>query len=374
MRRDIHKIIGVVLILAFILNCIVCFVTLGIVTRKDSKELSFYQAENVLKYINHMAKDMIDMGRAFADDSEIIALLNNYDKYDKEALEDEITYYMKLANKVFNCDACSVYIADNGAYYYKDGFRRYINTEESKHDSRITSAMDAKWGYVIDIDRNPEDNGEWTLYINTKIENEYGETIGLFGLGKNLQELNDVFAEYKNTKDTDVYITDGAGNVLMDYSGTYLEDPIYGIVDVDTTFYISDCTYEVYNHHGYKVSVPLKELGMYVVFQNPRDDLLQAEWKMAASEALILAVILAFLILIINWIVRKEKAEIEKDTKVESYYNFSSIYSTMYMVDLDAGTYRNIVSSSSLIRFIEEKEGKLKDLDVKRIVEGTIEQ
>ncbi|MCR5468684.1 MAG: diguanylate cyclase [Lachnospiraceae bacterium] len=373
MRKKIYSFVIGMVLLTFILTSFLFGVSAYELIQKDTEELAYDQVDEVCSSINMTVDDLERRSRVLTEFPTLVDVLKDYDSYDEADLESYIASYMNDVEVLYGYKYCSVYIKENGAYYYNGKFKRVINPDSYERDNWIEESMELKDRTTFDIDINHDSENEWTLFANTKILDEKGNTIGLVGIGIPIDEIREILKHREGAKRVRIKVTDKEGNVYFDAQGDYFTEPMYGINAFEDSVETGVYTYSVLTKHGYSATGAINRLGMLVVVENDRHEITSLQWHILAADVLALAIILVSFVLAVNLAIKREHIRLEKETKVESYSRLSSIYSTMFLINLETGKFRNIVTSSEIIRFMEHREGNIKDVNLDSIVSSMVD-
>lgn len=174
-------------------------------------------AVNIVNSINDSITVPINVSRSMAADE----LLKEY--LEKEPVSDRdltsgyvegLQNYLNTYYKKFHYDSLFLVSAATGRYYHQDGIDRVLkpgNYENDWYFDFVNSNQDIS----LDVDNDEANHDAISLFIDCRIRNEEGSTIGVVGVGMKIQNTVAQIAKLANDKQLNAYIIDDTGKIQV---------------------------------------------------------------------------------------------------------------------------------------------------------------
>lgn len=174
-------------------------------------------AVNMLNDINDSISVPINVSETMAQDM----LLKDY--LEKEPLTDEgltssyvdgLQEYLNTYYQKFQYDSLFLVSTATGRYYHQDGIDRVLkpgNPENEWYFDFLNSSEDIS----LDVDNDEANDNAISLFIDCKIHNNRGQTIGVVGVGMKIQNTVEEISTLASENKLNAYIIDQSGRIQI---------------------------------------------------------------------------------------------------------------------------------------------------------------
>lgn len=126
--------------------------------------------------------------------------------------------YLNEYKQVLGYDTVFFVSEETGNYYYQDGLNKIISPADD-FDSWYYNFIDLGESYDIEIDRDETQKYAVNLFVNCRVEDEYGNLLGVAGTAQEVSEIEEYITRMQETMDVDIMIVNN-GNAMNSFSGS----------------------------------------------------------------------------------------------------------------------------------------------------------
>lgn len=126
--------------------------------------------------------------------------------------------YLNEYKTVLGYDTVFFVSEKTGNYYYQDGLNKTISPADD-FDSWYYNFVELGEDYDIQIDRDETQDYSINLFVNCRVEDDYGNLIGVAGTAQEVGEIEEYITNMQDTMDVEIIIVN-TGNAMNSFSGS----------------------------------------------------------------------------------------------------------------------------------------------------------
>lgn len=350
MRTNV--LVCIVIILGFATTSFISYRSNQGIFHKDIENVTALTSEGIYHQIDSLFIKPVNISLTMANDSLLEGFLaeENARAGDAEFIESMRTYLDTYRQKY---DYDSVFLASSltKRYYHFNGVDRVLEAGNPENDW-FYRFLDSGEECALNID-NDEVAGasnEITVFINCRIKDAGGKTLGVVGVGFRVNHLQQMFQNYKDKFGVGVCLIDAGGDVQISTEQTGYErvnlfdfcpypnlksEILNNRADKQTFWYSSS------SGSGYLVSAYIQSLGWHLLVENDTTALDRQLARQFMREVLIIALIIAAVLIIITSVIHKYNKRIIELTVVKEQEHRSQfqvateqLYENIYEIDI----------------------------------------
>ena len=255
-----------VIILLAVFSVISVFLHIAIPSQQHHSDEEFHLllAECIHDDIISRIRGPIHVSRAMAQNSFVLDLLENEEKYSEEFLVQKISAWLASIKATGNYSSCFLVSEKSRRYYTSDGLLKFIDSHADGRDVWYPDFIARKVPFAIDVDYDQSNENKCTVFFDIRVENEKGELLGACGLGVLVNDFQQLFSEYESKYNVRVNLVDKDGLVQVDTHNINIENSYHR---VDSSPKDEKYTYTKLIG-GYVVTTFINELDWYLVLRN----------------------------------------------------------------------------------------------------------
>lgn len=356
MRKNVlvraNLLVCLVIILGFITTSVISYQSNQGIMRKDVESVTALTSEGIYHQIDSLFIKPVNISLTMANDSLLKDFLDNEEKrLDDASFVEDMRAYLNAYREKYGYDSVFLASAKTKRYFNFNGLDRTL-PQDNPENEWFYKFLDSGEECTLNID-NDEVTGaenEISVFINCRIKDSAGKTMGVVGVGFRVDHLQELFKSYEDKFGVDVCLIDGKGTIqisteqtgyeaanLFD-SCTYpdLKEQILENRETTKTFWHSS-----QKGSGYLVSAYVENLGWHLIVENDTTVMDQKLASQFIQGLLVIAVIIALVLVIISYVIHKYNAQIIKLTVVSEREHLSAfqrateqLYENIYEVDV----------------------------------------
>lgn len=147
-----------------------------------------------------------------------------YSHTDEQEYTDALQKYLSAYHREYKFDSVFLVCTASGRYYSFNGFDRIISRDNAD-DVWYYNFLNSGKQYELNIDANKEQsaNRAITVFINSRVQDATGQTIGVIGIGIRVDYLKKVIQEYEETYDVEVFFVNREGKIEVSGSNSEIQ-------------------------------------------------------------------------------------------------------------------------------------------------------
>lgn len=342
-----------VIVIGFIITAFIGYRSNQSIFREDMERVSVLTSEGIYHKIDSIFTKPINIALTMANDS----LLKDFLDGEPQHLGDEVFIetmrnYLNTYRDKYEYDSVFLASASTKRYYYFQGLDRILNEDDPENVWFYEFLNSSKeYGINIDNDQVEGAGNEVTIFVNSRIKDGSGSTMGVVGVGFRVNFLQSLLKEYENKYGVRAYLVDEEGDIQISTESTGFEGKVN---------HFSDCPYREYQDElldkseeqrefwynnadgsGFLVSRYINNLGWNLLVENDTTELDQKLARQFTREVLIvLTTIFLVLFTITNVIRRYNKKIIDLTVATEQAHRTvfqkatEQLYENIYEIDI----------------------------------------
>ena len=322
-----------IIVLGFAMTSFVSYHSSRMMFEKDVERVSALTSESISHQIDAIFANPVNTSIAMAHDSLLMEFLAG----EEEHVEDEefiqtMREYLKGYREKYGYDSVFLVSANTGRYYHFNGLDRVL-AEDDPENVWYYEFLESDEEYSLNIDNDEAASDEITTFINCKINDTGGQTLGVVGVGFRVGTLQELLRYYEENYDVKAYLVDRQGMIEISTDQTgyqasnlfescdypQLKDEILnaGAGMGDSWSYDSD-TQNFWYHgadvDGYLVTKYVESLEWFLIIDHDTSMLANQQTRQLALLIFVVILVVALVLVTITGIIRKYNSRIVKMT------------------------------------------------------------
>lgn len=165
------------------------------------------------------------VSRTMSNDSFLKQNLKNELNISKEEETSILQNYLIGIKENFGYNATFIVSDATKIYYYDGGIHKVVDAENSPNDIWYKNFISKNLPYSIDVDKEEFENDIWNVFINSRIEDENGDLIGVCGIGLALDKLQEILGQKETQHKVKIDIFQIEENFNIDTNAVKFKDP-----------------------------------------------------------------------------------------------------------------------------------------------------
>lgn len=308
----------VLIIISFIFTTLICMNSLNTVIEGNDEEMSKVLTSKVYDSINNKLSEPIIVAQTMSSDYYLIEPLRQND-FPKKDMEKTLISYLNTLSTSMDYSSAFIVSEKSRTYYTQNGFNKIVSPETDEHDIWYSIFVDSGKKYDFDVDTDEVHDDAWTVFVNSRIEDENGDLLGVCGVSVVMTDLQDIFCSYEKEYGIKINLVNSEGLVQVDTDMINIENAVLDITVSDAAD-SDEYVYEETDNGGYRVSKYVENLGWYLVVQHDgeNNDKIYSELIYKNVIAFIIISLICILMVSSNLTIEKKKME-ERALEKERY-------------------------------------------------------
>ena len=304
-RRNITRLAFAIVIVSFFLSTFVSLWSLRLMAERNMQELGKTLAARIYDSISSELSEPISVSRAMANDVFLIGALGNEADAGTEATGQSIAEYLAALKNAFGYEAAFVVSDASMCYYSYGGISKQMDLSGSDRDQWYARFIASGKDYGLDMDRDELSQDQWTVFVDTRIEDASGRLLGVCGVGARMTGSQDLFVGLEKEYSVKINLISADGLIQVDTDESRIQKELLSDVRVDKS---SDYVYQKLGNSRFVVTKYIDRLGWYLVIESDgfteRGELL----NVLLLNVVLCAVVLVIMLLAIRIIIARTRA------------------------------------------------------------------
>lgn len=346
-----NALICAIILLGFALTSFISYHSNRAAFEQDAERVSVLTSEGIARDIDAQFTRPIDVSLTMANDS----LLKEYlaierDRLDSESYLESLRGYLDAYRMKYGYDSVFLASAVTARYYHFNGIDRLLDDRDNPENNWFHAFLAGNEEYALNVDNDEATNDAITVFINCRITDENGGTLGIVGVGFRIDNLRGLFTSYEEQTGTKAYLVDGAGAIEVSTDGR--DDGATNLFSSDALVNLKDQVledrderqslwYSASEGSGYLVAQYIPYLDWFLVIDHDTSEL---DAQTARQFALAVAVIASVIALVLvattsvfrryNALIVRQTAAAEQQHKTMFQEAAEQIYDNIYEIDI----------------------------------------
>jgi diguanylate cyclase (GGDEF)-like protein len=261
--------------------------------RKISEEHTTEFLKTLSSDIYHSISDelteTVEVSKAVANDSLLIDLLENESALSQDIVQDRLAAYASRLMDAFSYSWVYIVSDQSKAYYSDTGIYRIIDPENNPDDVWYANFVTLGSEYDVTLGKDNDTPDVWTVFIDTRLENQDGEFLGVCGMALEIHDLQELLRNYEEEYGISILFVDENGQVQLQSDD--LSDYASQTYELSDTASEEEITMEqTWSKRIYTLTRPMKYLGWYMVIRDINPYHFTADYLLIGLNFLIFAI------------------------------------------------------------------------------------
>ena len=158
----------------------------------------------------------IGITTGLSSDDFLIRALEREENTNEKEMESMLSSFLSAVKKQFGYDSVFVVSEKSKRFYTSNGIAKIVNPQIDPYDNwyPMFLATDAK--FLIETDRDQLFDYRWSIFVNSRIIDSAGNTIGVCGIGLSLDEWQKMLLSVEKQYKVKINLIDSQGLVQID--------------------------------------------------------------------------------------------------------------------------------------------------------------
>ena len=231
------------------------------------------------------------VAKAMAEDGLIRELMEDETSYSESYMAEKMRMWLSGIQTSGNFSAVYFISDKTRRYYTPDGIGKVIQPDSDNHDSWYTNSVAKKLSLNLDVDIDQMHEGQWTVFLNVRVENHQKKILGICGVGIKVADLQELFARYEEQYKIKINLVNRDGLVQVDTHTINIETTYHSRLALSPT---EECVY-IKRTNGFLATRYISDLDWYLVVQNSAPEYHQVIFNFVFAIGIIVAGCLIFI-------------------------------------------------------------------------------
>lgn len=214
-------------------GCVLYLSKLNVQKEKNLQQKYSLISDSVYESIENELGKPLYAAITMANNSFLRDFLLKEAEMDEEDFTAQTIGYLSALKDTIGAQTAFLVSNQSRRYYTFSGFNKIVNPESDSHDVWYSAFINSRKKYDIDVDIDQVHDNLWTVFINTRINDENGKFLGICGVGLSMEELQGILRQYEKKYSVKVNFINSEGIVQVDtdainIENSYLYDTQYG--------------------------------------------------------------------------------------------------------------------------------------------------
>lgn len=233
----------------------------------------------------------------------------------QELYEDEIAAYLRSIRDGFGYQMVFAVSDATRAYYTYNGISKFVDYEQDDHDIWYKAFLDMGKHYDLDVDTDEANHWNMAVFVNTRLESEDGQFLGVCGVAVEMNELQQKLLSYEKTYNIKINLIDENGLIQVDTDTARIERDYLPIPKTQKGECMQDFTYYRDGNSSFEVRY-IDALDWYLVVEDLQPEKLDV--LQIVTPSIMIFVVGLSLLGIIFWLIRSKEKRLMKLSLMDS--------------------------------------------------------
>ena len=161
--------------------------------RENTREIDTMLTYRIYDAISSRLNEPIIVAKTMACDGFLADFLRNENNLGQEEAVDIMQAYLDKLKNGLGYDSAFLVSDKSMRYYTYKGLNKIVNPKDDSHDIWYPLFIEKNKPYDLDVDSDEINNGNWTVFVNARIEDSDGNLLGVCGVGVKMSNLQEMF-------------------------------------------------------------------------------------------------------------------------------------------------------------------------------------
>ncbi|MEG0270965.1 MAG: cache domain-containing protein [Clostridia bacterium] len=290
---------------------------------EDAKNVSELASEGIYFQIEKIFAGPVHVSLTMANDSLLKKMLLT----EQEHLEDplylkSVTEYLNNYREKYKFESVFLVSTRSNRYYHYTGLDRVL-ARDNPENIWYYQFLNQNNEYELNVDNDEADHNSITVFVNCRIKDDEGRTIGIIGVGLKVDTIQALLKEYDDNYHIEVCLVDPSGMIQLSSAWTgyayvnyfekekiwHLQNELFSDYEKAQNFLLTEN-----GQQEYLISHYVNDLGWFLAVKNDMTMLYHSLNIQLVQAILVILLIILLVLLIITRMLRKYKIAITEDS------------------------------------------------------------
>ena len=301
--------------ISFVLAIIVSIWSLASLARENTKELDTMLTYRIYDSISSSLNEPIVVAKTMACDDFLSEFLKNEDSMTETEAVTVMQGYLDSVKNGLEYDSAFLVSENSRRYYTYEGLNKIVDPINDDHDIWYSIFVEKNEPYDLDVDSDEMNKNQWTVFVNTRIEDENGKLLGVCGVGVQMTNLQELFLQAENEYDVKINLVDKNGLVQVDTDDINIENAWLD-TEVLSQEETDEYRYQTTSNNEFAVSKYVEYLGWYLVVRSAPTSISHDFLMIIIGNIALFLFVMMVLIATISVILKKTRKERDEREKL----------------------------------------------------------
>ena len=293
---------------SFVLTICASIYSLTMLARENTKELDTMLTYRIYDSIASNLNEPINVSKTMACNGFIVDFLKKEKDMDPKESEEMMRKYLSGIKNGLGYNTAFLISDSSKRYYTYEGLNKVIDPENNEHDVWYKLFVDQNVEYDLDVDSDEMNKNVWTIFVNTRIVDENGKLLGVCGVGVQMTNLQELFAQEEKEYNVKINLVDKNGLVQVDTEDINIEN---AWLDGNVLSHEGkdDYVYKSTNKNEFAVTKYVEYLGWYLVVRSKPTTISSEFISVITLNIALSLIVMGFLFVMLGFFLRRIKKE-----------------------------------------------------------------
>lgn len=211
MLLQTNIVVCVIITAGFIITSLIGYQSNTSFYEKDVEHVSTLVAEGIYNQIDKILSEPVNVSLTMANDSLLKSFLSDEAQHiDDDTYTKKLQIYLDTYRQKYSYDSVFLVSVATNRYYHFNGIDRILTPENSENVWYYDFLKNSD-EHSLNIDNDEAANNHITVFVNCKIRDENGATMGIIGVGLTVDSLQALLKEYDEEFGVTARLVDNQG-------------------------------------------------------------------------------------------------------------------------------------------------------------------
>lgn len=300
----------ILIVVSFLMTTVISVRSLRTVINDNAEDMTTILSARIYDAINSELSEPIMVARTMSNDSFLKQQLRLEDSVSEEEMLSRMEEYLYTIKNELGYNTAFVVSENSRKYYTYEGLNKIVLPELDEHDIWYSIFLDGGKKYDFDVDTDEVNSDSWTIFVNSRIEDEDGTLLGVCGVGVVMSNIQEIFREFEQQYNVKVNLINQDGLVQVDTNSVNIENSVLENVLVNA----GNSAEYVYTKegNGYVVTKYMEDFGWYLVIRNMGENNDRIYSDIVIQNILAMEIIMLILLVCVRVLLDREKKKLEE--------------------------------------------------------------
>ena len=313
LKLRVNILICLIILAGFAAVAFTSYHTYSKIIDDDIVNISKLTSTNIYSDIRNELTKPIFVSLTMANDSFLKDWLRDERTDNTVNHQEELRQYLLGLKKKYDYDSVFLVSDNTDKYYHFNGLNKVISQNDD-HDVWYYTFINGGHVYDLDVDTDEANKGHLSVFVNCRMTDDDGDLMGVTGVGVEMDQVQSLLRTFEDEYDLEALLFDEDGTVQI---STRLNDiRVKDVFDADILRQnkqkivgnhdsLQIFQFKEQSFYGYYIVRYVEELNWYLLIKKDTSVLARSMYAQTARDAVIYGVVVLFVLIITNGIVRK---------------------------------------------------------------------